>query len=392
MNVATAWRRLAAFGSALDWNEPRVQRLERFVQNCRSEEWDARAGAAIAWAASTLRRPQLLTPLLQLKDSTTSATFSELAVFSWSLGHLGLGRRHGVFLSALAHSAAAELETVRRPKLALDVLHGIKRLPSSGDEKLPIRASHAQRRLSSVNPASVTRLMVGFAKANHIPPLRLSRLLQQEASRQMALFSTGTLTSLIWAHARMGCRLDENFAVVASQHLANALGTADFGKDDAKNAATLLWAFARLRCRPDDACLRALDAALGRQCASLTPGRLLYVVHALGALNFRPTSWSALVDAIAALPHTFRCKGTNMGHMAVGAARLIKEGQPQPSDDKLWTVIDRSREWASMHSDDACQWVSWALACAGRGPRVNDRWIWLPARSVGRHGVSSRGA
>ena len=385
VNVTTALRRLAIYGPAqVDSGDPRYLRLERILQDYRPENLDARARAAVAWSAARLRRPQLLVAICRGDDAEVAGTtFAEKSSMVHAIAELGVGRdpHFSGFLRAVTHAAAAELETSRSPQLALDVLHSLQTL--ADNMRLTAGASQSHRLLSAINPASLTRFMVALAKADYAPPLRFTQLLQQEVTRQMPLFRIGTLTGFLWAHARSarnGCSLcDEKFVRVLSQKVTLSFAGGDEGAH-ATNASTLLWSFSKLRYRPDDACLAALDAALGQQASSLTPGRLMGLVHACGGLGFRPAAWPAVVDAIAALPEDFWNRGTGLGALAVGAARLHQQLGEHPADDKLWKLIDRGR--ILSRSDESIRLMNWASACAGRGPPVTERWYWLPCRGT----------
>jgi hypothetical protein len=339
VHVCTALRRLAVLqkqhGVAVPFESLTYARLERMLTRDAADRLDARGLAAVSWAAAVLERPALLSAVLshsaaRLRD----ASLQELALVTWAVGRLQLGTQHAGALSAVADCAATQLVSFDPLQLALRVLHDLSALPPHARH---LDAAAPLRRLSAINPQSLTRLLGGFAACQHAPPRRLLDLLGAEAARLLPLFDASSLAFLLAAHAKLGLQPLPRLLNAAPAALASALPQ-DAGGPLA--AALAVWAFARLRVHPGGALLGACDAALAQAAApglrSVSTARLVGCVWACGALSTRPVlAWPAMATALAGR----ELRPADVRTLTVGLARLRRSTGAHVSDAALLQAL-----------------------------------------------------
>jgi hypothetical protein len=294
VHAATALRRLAVLkkrGAAVPYADPRYARLERLLHQDTANRLDARGLSAAAWAAAVLQRPALLDGMLQHSSARLAeASFQEHACVAWSLGRLRLGRQHGDTLNAVASACTSLLRDFSPLRLALSVLHG---LTASGQDD-----ADALRRLSTVNPQSLTRLVCGFASCGHAPPQQFMDALGSVAASQLRLFTGAQLAFTMAAHAQLGLPPSTPLLLAAPRAMEASLPAAG-----PLAASLALWSFARLRLQPPPSFLHTCDATLAQAgqpgLRAVSTARLAGAVWACGAFGWRPSaSWPLLLDAL----------------------------------------------------------------------------------------------
>jgi hypothetical protein len=311
------------------------KRLERRLMRDTADRLDARGVAAVSWAAAVLERPALLSAVLTHSAARLrEATVQELAVVTWALGRLQLGKQHAGTLNIIADCAAAQLHAFDPLRIALRVLHDLSSSPTAERRQ---DAATPLRRLSAVNPQSLTRLLGGFAACQHAPPRRMVDLLGATAARQLSLFDASSLAFLLAAHAKLGLTPTPRLLAASSAALADALPH-DAGGSRA--SALALWAYARLRVHPGAALLGACDAALAQAAApglcAVSTARLVGCVWACGALSSRPPlAWPALSTALAAR----ELRPADAKTLAVGLARLRRSTGTHACDAALLRAL-----------------------------------------------------
>lgn len=226
VNACSALRRLAVLhrrsGPTLDVADPRFRRLERLLSSETADRRDARGMGSVAWAAAVLRRPQLLASMLshsaaQLRE----ASLQEHSLVVWAIGELELGKQQAGCLRQVAAASVSLLESFSPLKLALRVLRELPR----ADGPVASRGQ-ALRRLHTVNPHCMTRLMSGFASCGHPLPRSLVDAIGREAHRQLPLFDAPGLAFFLAAHAQLGQRPNHLLLKAAPDRLAPRLRAA----------------------------------------------------------------------------------------------------------------------------------------------------------------------
>ena len=319
VSAATALRRLAVFrrrGVVVPTADPRFRRLERLLSLETADRLDARGLGSVAWAAAVLRRPELLASMLahsaaQLRE----ASLQEHSLVVWAIGELNLGREQERCLRKVASASVTLLNDFSPTRLALRVLH---ELPQA-DGPVGLRGT-SLRRLHTVNPQCVTRLLAGFAACGHAVPRSLIDALGREAHRQLPLFDASGLAFFLAAHAQLGQLPNQLFLSAASDMLAqhvraagpntSALSLVRFTcacachPDVVLTACRRQWSFARMRVHPGAALLEACDASIAQAgeggLRDVSTARLASAVWALGALQARrASSWPVLTATLS---------------------------------------------------------------------------------------------
>jgi hypothetical protein len=204
ISACIALRRLAVLsrrgGLEVPVSDPRFRRLERLLSLETAGRLDSRGLGSAAWAAAVLRRPQLLSSLLshsavQLRE----ASLQEHSLVVWAIGELDLGKQQEACLRSVAAASRQLLQDFSPIKLALRVLRELPRADGPVGSR-----GQALRRLHTVNPQCMTRLLSGFASCGHALPRALVDAIGREAHRQLPLFDAPGLSFFLAAHAQLG--------------------------------------------------------------------------------------------------------------------------------------------------------------------------------------------
>ena len=319
VTACSALRRLAVFsrrGQAVPVEDPRFQRLERLLSLDSADRLDARGLGSVAWAAAVLRRPMLLASMLSHSaQQLRAASLQEHSLVVWAIGELDLGKEQERCLRKVAHASVALLHDFSPTRLALCAL---RELPQA-DGPVALRGQ-SLRRLHTVNPHCITRLLSGFASCGHAVPRSLIDALGREAYRQLPLFDASGLAFFLAAHAQLGQLPNQLLLSAAAALLAEHVHAA--GPDTSALSlvrpraflsmplpnlvltACRQWSFARLRVHPGTALLDACDASMAQAgedgLREVSTARLASAVWAWGALDARPaTSWPVLTATLS---------------------------------------------------------------------------------------------
>ena len=219
VSACSALRRLAVFsrrGEPVPTQDPRFQRLERLLSSDTADRLDARGLGSVAWAAAVLRRPALLASMLSHSAvRLREASLQEHSLVVWAIGELDLGKEQERCLRKVAHASVALLTDFSPTRLALCALREMK----TADGPIEPRGQ-SLRRLHTVNPHCITRLLSGFASCGHAVPRSLIVALGREAHRQLPLFDASGLAFFLAAHAQLGQLPTQSFLSAASEVLA----------------------------------------------------------------------------------------------------------------------------------------------------------------------------
>lgn len=223
VSACSALRRLAVFsrrGQAVPVADPRFLRLERLLSSETAGRLDSRGMGSAAWAAAVLRRPDLLDGMLSHAATQLSeASLQEHSLVAWAIGELKLGKQQDRCLRRVASASEALLDGFSPFRLALRVL---RELPQAGSRPVGSRGQ-ALRRLHTVNPHCMTRLLTGFASCGHALPRSLVDAIGREAHRQLRLFDAPGLSFFLQAHAQLGQRPNQLLLQAAPDMLASRM-------------------------------------------------------------------------------------------------------------------------------------------------------------------------
>ena len=219
VTACSALRRLAVFsrrGLSVPCDDPRFRRLERLLSLDTADRLDARGLGSVAWAAAVLRRPTLLASMLSHSATQLSeASLQEHSLVVWAIGELDLGKEQERCLRKVADASLALLNDYSPTQLALRAL---RELPQA-DGPVSLRGQ-SLRRLHTVNPHCITRLLSGFASCGHPVPRSLINALGREAHRQLPLFDASGLAFFLAAHAQLGQLPNQLLLSAAAELLA----------------------------------------------------------------------------------------------------------------------------------------------------------------------------
>ena len=219
VSACSALRRLAVLsrrGLEVPTTDLRFRRLERLLSLETADRLDARGMGSAAWAAAVLRRPELLAAMLshsatQLRE----ASLQEHSLVVWAIGELDMGKQQEACLRRVAAASYTLLQDFSPTRLALRVL---RELPQA-DGPVGSRGQ-ALRKLHTVNPHCMTRLLSGFASCGHAVPRALINAVGREAHRQLPLFDAPGMAFLLAAHAQLGQLPHQQLLKAAPEMLA----------------------------------------------------------------------------------------------------------------------------------------------------------------------------